>query len=163
MAKKNETEEEYVGDPSTAWNSDGDDTSYSTPKKGSSRASYASLGIDEEDPLDTVPNESNKPIDFSNDPIINADVFKNRREMAWISLWVMLGLIGFLLVFLLLILGLFLWKPEIMKLITSDYKTYLDWSATFIGWGFSALSAVILAYMGVSAYFYNSYLKNVKK
>jgi hypothetical protein len=122
--------------------------------------SYSSLN--DEDSTDGTDIKTQELSDVSNDPILNADVFYNRRKMAWWSLIVLISLTIFLFVFLLLILTLFIFKPELMIKLTEQYKFYLEWSGTFIGWGYSAFTAIILAYMGVAAYFYNNYMKYKK-
>lgn len=100
--------------------------------------------------------------DVSKDPLLNTDVFKNRRKMAWLSLIGIFMLTGVLITFLGIVFFIGLSDPIAIKKMTVDYKTYLDWSGSFIGWTYATLSGVILAYFGVAAYFYNGYLANKK-
>lgn len=107
-----------------------------------------------ETPNNTESNSSLNLTDVSKDSNINEDIFKNRREMAWLSLK---GIIAFtitLFVFLCVMLILFLAYPDKMSSITINFKTYLDWSSSFITGSYTTLAAVILAYMGVSAWYY---------
>lgn len=92
--------------------------------------------------------------DVSKDAKINRDVFENRRKMAWISLKSIIAMTVILFLFLCIVLALFIVFPDKMNLLTENYKIYLDWSGTFIGWAFMAFSTIILAYMGVSAYYH---------
>ena len=169
---RDQDDTEYKGDPSASWKDGSSASDDNSGFYGDDTEDRRRGGRDRDsDRIDVrgIPDDKieaidlNKPLDVSDDPILNTGTFTNRTGMAWWSLYMMVGLIIVLFVFLFAILGFFMWKPEVMKSFTNDYKIYLDWSATFIGWGFSAFSAVILAYMGASTMFYNSYMKNMKK
>lgn len=73
------------------------------------------------------------------DPLVNKDLFKNRRRMAWVSL------LGMLIITFLIIATV---APE-------NIGSYDG----LIGWVFGALSAVIVAYMGSSSYSYSAFVK----
>lgn len=179
--KNDQDDTEYRGDPSASWNDSpsaskndgfyGPDVEEDNEledraegnfdrgrRSGSNRINVRDLP---EDKIETV--DLNKPLDVSDDPILNQGTFTNRTGMAWWSLYMMVGLVIVLFLFLFVVLGLFMYNAEVMKGFTNEYKVYLEWSSTFIGWGFSSFSAVILAYMGATAFFYSSYMKNMKK
>lgn len=163
MTKRNEPDEEYKGDPSASWRDRSDSSDNDFYQKVDDHRDTNRIDVRDlpEDKIEKV--DLNKPLDVSDDPILNTGTFTNRTGMAWWSLYMMVGLVIVLFFFLFAILGFFMWKPEVMKSFTNEYKVYLDWSSTFIGWGFSAFSAVILAYMGATSFFYSSYMKNMKK
>lgn len=102
------------------------------------------------------PDKKNQNQDASANEDVNVDVFKNRRKMAWLSLVGIFSLTILLIVFLAVVFAIGLYNPEAIEKLTEAYKTYLDWSGSFIGWTYATLSGIILAYFGVAAYYYSS-------
>ena len=101
-----------------------------------------------------VKNQNLNMGDVSKDSRVNRDVFENRRKMAWLSLKSIIAMTVVLFSFLCIVLLLFIVFPDKMNALTENYKVYLEWSGSFIGWAFMAFSTIILAYMGVSAYYH---------
>lgn len=77
------------------------------------------------------------------DPLLNKEKFRNRRQMAWLSLVGILLLTGYILAFV---------QPENV----SAYDTVLAWA-------YGTLTAIVLGYMGMTTYAYDTYQKSLKK
>jgi hypothetical protein len=110
------------------------------------RASLDSTGGQE----DTIPEEGQEPSSGASarlkmgydplDPDMNADRFKNRRRMAWVSLFANLAIVAVILF-------------KLDATLVSNYEGVL-------GWYFATSSSIILAYIGVSTWSYNTFVKN---
>ncbi len=126
----------------------------------------------EEIPVDEVVNTEEetqeteeKRVDnqLSDDPLINKKVFETRRKMAWISLYIMIGMVAISYLYVIFVLGLYMQNMDLMLGITESYKTHLEWAVEIIGWGFLSFSSVVLGYMGSTVVSHLGFLRKNKR
>lgn len=100
---------------------------------------------------------------LSDDPLINKKVFETRRKMAWISLYIMIAMVGISYLYVVFVLGLYMQNIDLMLSLTDSYKIHLEWAVEIIGWGFLSFSSIVLGYMGSTIVSHLGFLRKNKK